>query len=68
MTARYESPDVNIELTNEDIHRRYQDTAMVIFKVSISITNRSTLNLIMYFWNFFVFFRTYREKRKYRIT
>ncbi|XP_014486275.1 PREDICTED: uncharacterized protein LOC106750440 [Dinoponera quadriceps] len=32
MTACYESPEVNIILSREEIHRRYQDTAMVIFK------------------------------------
>lgn len=33
MSARYESPEVSINLTKEEIHKRYQDTAMVIFKV-----------------------------------
>lgn len=32
MTTRYESPDHDRVLTNEDIRKRYQDTALVIFK------------------------------------
>ncbi|XP_032670355.1 uncharacterized protein LOC116843745 [Odontomachus brunneus] len=32
MTTCYESPEVNIVLSEEEIHKRYQDTAMVIFK------------------------------------
>ncbi|KAH0946418.1 hypothetical protein HN011_010925 [Eciton burchellii] len=32
MTACYESPEVTISLTKEEIHKRYQDTAIVIFK------------------------------------
>lgn len=33
MTARYVSPEVTIVLSKEEIHKRYQDTAMIIFKV-----------------------------------
>lgn len=33
MTARYESPEVTIVLSKEEVQRRYQDTAMIIFKV-----------------------------------
>lgn len=33
MTARYVSPEVTIVLSKEEIHERYQDTAMIIFKV-----------------------------------
>lgn len=32
MTERYESPEVNIVLTKEEIHKRYQDASLVIFK------------------------------------
>ncbi|TGZ54768.1 uncharacterized protein [Temnothorax longispinosus] len=32
MTACYVSPEVTIVLSKEEIHRRYQDTAMTIFK------------------------------------
>ncbi|XP_076233150.1 uncharacterized protein LOC143178401 [Calliopsis andreniformis] len=32
MTEHYESPEVNITLTKEEIHKRYQDTALIIFK------------------------------------
>ncbi|EZA54305.1 hypothetical protein DMN91_006498 [Ooceraea biroi] len=32
MTARYKSPEVAINLTKEEIQKRYQDTAMIIFK------------------------------------
>lgn len=32
MTARYEPPEEVVPLTKEDIHRRYQDAALVIFK------------------------------------
>ncbi|XP_011687945.1 PREDICTED: uncharacterized protein LOC105450046 [Wasmannia auropunctata] len=32
MTACYESPEVTIVLSKEEIHKRYQDTAMIIFK------------------------------------
>ncbi|KZC08227.1 PREDICTED: uncharacterized protein LOC107186424 [Dufourea novaeangliae] len=32
MTERYESPEVTIALTKEEIHNRYQDTALVIHK------------------------------------
>ncbi|XP_043491928.1 putative uncharacterized protein BRD3OS [Polistes fuscatus] len=32
MTTRYEPPDHDHVLTKEDIRRRYQDTALVIFK------------------------------------
>ncbi|XP_018315770.1 uncharacterized protein [Mycetomoellerius zeteki] len=32
MTACYESPEVIIVLSKEEIHKRYQDTAMIIFK------------------------------------
>ncbi|XP_033322048.2 uncharacterized protein LOC117218083 [Megalopta genalis] len=32
MTDRYVSPEVNIELTKEEIHNRYQDAALVIHK------------------------------------
>lgn len=43
MTACYESPEVTIVLSKEEIHMRYQDTAMVIFKVR---KNRMSLNEI----------------------
>lgn len=33
MTACYVSPEVAIALSKEEIHKRYQDTAMIIFKV-----------------------------------
>ncbi|KAK2584762.1 hypothetical protein KPH14_007087 [Odynerus spinipes] len=32
MTTHYESPDHDRALTKEDIRKRYQDTALVIFK------------------------------------
>ncbi|CAK9812823.1 hypothetical protein ANTQUA_LOCUS7413 [Anthophora quadrimaculata] len=32
MTERYESPEVKIALTNDEIHKRYQDTSLTIFK------------------------------------
>lgn len=32
MTAHYKSPDVTIILSKEEIYKRYQDTAMIIFK------------------------------------
>ncbi|XP_029037198.1 uncharacterized protein LOC117605264 [Osmia lignaria lignaria] len=32
MTERYESPEVTTILTKAQIHERYQDTALVIFK------------------------------------
>ncbi|XP_076183096.1 uncharacterized protein BRD3OS [Ptiloglossa arizonensis] len=32
MTERYESPEASVALTKEEIHNRYQDTALVIFK------------------------------------
>ncbi|KAL6255073.1 hypothetical protein P5V15_013407 [Pogonomyrmex californicus] len=32
MTAHYESPEVIIVLSKEEIHKRYQDTALIIFK------------------------------------
>ncbi|KYN15512.1 PREDICTED: uncharacterized protein LOC108764954 isoform X3 [Trachymyrmex cornetzi] len=32
MTACYESPEVVIVLSKEEIHKRYQDTATIIFK------------------------------------
>ncbi|XP_076292985.1 uncharacterized protein LOC143215089 [Lasioglossum baleicum] len=32
MTDRYESPEVNVALTAEEIHKRYQDTALIIHK------------------------------------
>ncbi|XP_076675363.1 uncharacterized protein LOC143372732 [Andrena cerasifolii] len=32
MTERYESPEVSVELTKEEIRKRYQDTALVIFQ------------------------------------
>ncbi|XP_078045838.1 uncharacterized protein LOC144474625 [Augochlora pura] len=32
MTDRYESPEVNIALTKEEIHNRYQDAALIIHK------------------------------------
>ncbi|KAK0159678.1 hypothetical protein PV327_010771 [Microctonus hyperodae] len=31
-TDDYEAPQINLELTKEDIHRRYQDTALLIFQ------------------------------------
>ncbi|XP_029677711.1 uncharacterized protein LOC115244295 [Formica exsecta] len=31
MSTHYESPEVTIVLSKEEIHKRYQDTAMVIF-------------------------------------
>lgn len=37
MTERYESPEVTTILTKAQIHERYQDTALVIFKVIDSI-------------------------------
>lgn len=33
MTTRYEPPEHDLVLTKEDIRKRYQDTALVIFKV-----------------------------------
>lgn len=33
MTACYVSPEVTIILSKEEIHKRYQDTATIIFKV-----------------------------------
>lgn len=36
MTERYESPEASVALTKEEIHNRYQDTALVIFKVIVS--------------------------------
>lgn len=33
MTERYEPPEATEDLTKEEIHKRYQDTAMTIFKV-----------------------------------
>lgn len=36
MTVYYESPEVIIALSKEEIHKRYQDTALVIFKVRSS--------------------------------
>ena len=33
MSAHYESPEVIIVLSTEEIHKRYQDAAMVIFNV-----------------------------------
>ncbi|OAD62136.1 hypothetical protein WN48_07247 [Eufriesea mexicana] len=32
MTDRYESPEVKIVLTKEEIHKRYQDAALTIFQ------------------------------------
>ncbi|XP_076627054.1 uncharacterized protein BRD3OS isoform X2 [Colletes latitarsis] len=32
MTERYEPPEARVALTKEEIHNRYQDTALVIFK------------------------------------
>ncbi|XP_011145622.1 uncharacterized protein LOC105186840 [Harpegnathos saltator] len=32
MTDCYKSPEVNTVLSKDDIHKRYQDSAMVIFK------------------------------------
>lgn len=32
MTEHYESPEVKTILTKEEIHKRYQDTALTIFK------------------------------------
>lgn len=32
MTTRYEPPDHDRALTNEDIRKRYQDTSLVIYK------------------------------------
>lgn len=32
MTACYKSPEVTIVLSKEEIRKRYQDTAMIIFK------------------------------------
>lgn len=37
MTERYESPEVNVALTKEEIHKRYQDAALVIHKVIVSL-------------------------------
>lgn len=30
----YESPEITIDLSKEEIHKRYQDAAMIIFNVS----------------------------------
>lgn len=35
MTERYESPEVKAVVTKEEIHKRYQDAALIIFKVII---------------------------------
>ncbi|CAL7947905.1 unnamed protein product [Xylocopa violacea] len=32
MTERYEPPEEKAVLTKEEIHKRYQDTALIIFK------------------------------------
>lgn len=33
MTEKYETPEDIVEWTEDSIHKRYQDTAMIIFKV-----------------------------------
>lgn len=40
MTAHYESPEVAIVLSKEEIHKRYQDTAMVIFNVRTKLLKK----------------------------
>lgn len=32
MTERYESPEIKIVLSKEEIHKRYQDISLIIFK------------------------------------
>lgn len=33
MSTHYESPEVKIVLSKEEIHKRYEDTAKIIFNV-----------------------------------
>ena len=51
MTERYESPEVKIVLSKEEIHKRYQDISLIIFKVIIYLryTNLLIKNIIFKF-------------------
>jgi len=44
MTACYEPPEMTIVLSKEEIHKRYQDTAMIIFKVKKGRINLIEIN------------------------
>ncbi|XP_031840715.1 uncharacterized protein LOC116430554 [Nomia melanderi] len=46
MTERYESPEVNVALTKEEIHKRYQDAALVIHKEQQ--TTREVVNYLTF--------------------
>ena len=46
MTERYESPEVKIILTKEEIHKRYQDAALTIFKVIIYLHTHKSISYI----------------------
>ena len=46
MTEHYESPEVKIVLTKEEIHKRYQDTALTIFKVIIYLYTHKSISYI----------------------
>ncbi|KAL2727063.1 uncharacterized protein V1478_007341 [Vespula squamosa] len=45
MTTRYEPPEHDLVLTKEDIRKRYQDTALVIFKEQ---QNRKEVNYLSF--------------------
>lgn len=45
MSTHYESPEVTIVLSKEEIHKRYQDTAMVIFNVRKYERGKNSFNL-----------------------
>jgi len=66
MTACYESPEVTIVLSKEEIHKRYQDTAMIIFKVT-KRSNKFKRNKFL-IENFLYCRKNKAERRKLSVT
>jgi len=66
MTACYEPPEVTIVLSKEEIHKRYQDTAMIIFKVK-KRSNKLKRNKFL-IKNFLYCRRNKAERRKLSAT
>lgn len=64
MTACYVSPEVTIVLSKEEIHKRYQDTAMIIFKVKNKSDTVNLNEMNSWLQIFFNYRRNKAERRK----
>lgn len=75
-TVRYEAPQINLELTKDDIHQRYQDIALLIFQVNYELINKFKIesnicilykqiyfSSIPFFFSFIFYFFFFRNNR-----